>query len=125
MGKKFILQEGKYEIEIIKKDGNYAVIANIWIDGIQVLDSGRADICLFTYRPNKLYFKFAYANNDYKEYAICICDQAIDHVLDRDVEKVEKNRALCDFLYENIFQKDECLPVFEFTTFHWQNWEQG
>ena len=59
MGKKFILQEGKYEIEIIKKDGNYAVIANIWIDGIQVLDSGRADICLFTYRPNKLYFKFA------------------------------------------------------------------
>lgn len=36
MGKKFILQEGKYEIEIIKKDGNYAVIANIWIDGCEL-----------------------------------------------------------------------------------------
>ena len=122
--KKFILQERKYEIEIIRKDGNYAVIANIWIDGIQVLESGRADICLFTHRPDKIYLKFAYANNGYTEYAVCICDRTIDYNPNRSAEEVEKNRSLCDFLYENIFQRDKFLPISEFTTFHWQNWEQ-
>ena len=122
MKEKFVL--GKHEIEIVKKEGDYAVIANIWADGIKILDGGKATICLFANKPEKLYLKFDYENEQYKEYAICICDRDMDHRSSRSREEVEKNRALCDFLYEKIFASDKSLPIFEFTTYHWENWEQ-
>lgn len=56
---------------------------------------------------------------------LLICDKNPDYDDYRDIEEVEENRKITDWMWEKIFKKDINIMLYRFTTNHWQNWEVG
>ena len=111
------------ELEILEKESDYSVNINVKINGEVIANKTEAHISSLISEQNKLYLEFISLKN--RRTMLLICDRTLDHDDFRNVEEVEENRKITDWMWKEIFGKDTSIMLYGFTTNHWQNWEVG